>query len=57
MKAECTWRGVQVEVADIARALQSCRGFARAMHNVVFGDGADGIEHYIECDDWRNKLF
>ena len=45
---EDSWRGFQVEVADIARALQSVRSLVKTSHKVVFCIGADGIEHYIE---------
>ena len=39
---------MQVEVADIARALQSVRGLMKTGHKVVFGGGANVTEHYIE---------
>ena len=45
---EESWRGLKVEVADIARALQSGRSLVKTGHKVVFGGGADGIEHYIK---------
>ena len=45
---ENTWRGLKVEVADIAQALQSVRSLVRTGHKVVFGDGPDGMAHYIE---------
>ena len=48
MTREESWRGVKVEVADIARALQSVRSLAKTGHKVAFGDGIDGAEHYIE---------
>ena len=48
MTVEGVWRGLQVEVADITRALQSVRSLVKTGHKVVFGDGADGTEHYIE---------
>ena len=38
MTREGTWRGLQAEVADIARALQSVRSLVRTGHKVVFGD-------------------
>ena len=43
-----SWRGLKVEVADIARALQSVRSLAKTGHKVAFGDGTDGIEHYTQ---------
>ena len=45
---EESWRGLKVEVADIARALQSVRSLVKTGHKVVFGDGPDGTAHYIE---------
>ena len=48
MTREGTWRRLQAEVADIARALQSVRSLVKTGHKVVFGDGANGTEHYIE---------
>ena len=45
---ENTWRGLKVEVADIAQALQSVRSLVKTCHKVVFGDGPDGMAHYIE---------
>ena len=48
MTREGTWRGLQAEVADIARALQSVRSLVKTGHKVVFGDGANGTEHYIQ---------
>ena len=45
---EDSWRGFQVEVADIARALQSVRSLVKTGHKVVVGGGADGTNHYIE---------
>ena len=48
MTREESWRGVNVEVADIARALQSVRSLAKTSHKVAFGDGIDVAEHYIE---------
>ena len=45
---EESWRGLKVEVADIARALRSVRRLVNTGHRAVFGDRADGIEHYIE---------
>ena len=45
---ENTWRGLKVEVADIAQALQSVRSLVKTGHKVVFGDGPDGMAHYIE---------
>ena len=45
---ENTWRGIKVEVADIAQALQSVRSLVKTGHRVVFGDGPDGTAHYIE---------
>ena len=41
---EKSWRGLKVEVADIAMELQSVQSL-KAGHKVVFGDGAVGIEH------------
>ena len=48
MTREGTRRGLQAEVADIARALQSVRSLVKTGHTVVFGDGANGTEHYIQ---------
>ena len=45
---EESWRGLKVEVADIARALHSVRSLVKTGHKVVFGDGPDGTAHYIE---------
>ena len=45
---EESWRGLKVEDADIARALRSLRSLVKTGHKVVFGDGVDGTEHYIE---------
>ena len=63
---EKSWRGLKVEVADIAQALQSVRSLVKTGHRVVFGDGPDGTAHYIEHnatgevnwveDDGRNYL-
>ena len=48
MTREGTWRGLKAEVADIARALQSVRSLVKTGHNVIFGDGEYGTEHYIQ---------
>ena len=48
MTREGTWRGLQAEVADIARALQSVRSLVKTWYKVVFVDGANATEHYIE---------
>ena len=63
---ENTRRGIKVEIADIAQALQSVRSLVKTGHKVVFGDGPDGTAHYIEHsvtgevnwveDDGRNYL-
>ena len=45
---EDSWRGLKVEVADIARAFQSVRSLVKTGHKVVFGNGLDGTAHYIE---------
>ena len=45
---EKSWRGLKVEVADIAQAFQSVRSLVKTGHRVVFGDGPDGTAHYIE---------
>ena len=44
---EGTVRGMKPQVADVPKALQSVRALVRTGHRVVFGDGADGTEHYI----------
>ena len=44
---EGTVRGMKPQVADVSKALQSVRALVRTGHLVVFGDGADGTEHYI----------
>ena len=61
-----TWRGLQAQVADVSKMLQSVRALVRAGHTVVFGDGDDGRSHYVynkitcECigvkDDGTNYL-
>ena len=40
-------RGMRPQVADVSKALQSVRALVKTGHLVVFGDGADGNEHYI----------
>ena len=45
--AECTWRGMRAQVADVSKALQSVRTLVRAGHMVVFGDGDNGDGNYI----------
>ena len=45
---EESWRGLKVDVVDIARALRSVRSIVKTGRKVVFGDGPDGTEHYIE---------
>ena len=40
-------RGMRPQVADVSKALQSVRALVKTGHLVVFGDGADGSEHYI----------
>ena len=39
--------GLQAQVADVSKMLQSVRALARAVHTVVFGDGDDGRSHYV----------
>ena len=41
------WRGLQAQVADVSKMLQSVRALVRAGHTVVFGDGDDGCNHYV----------
>ena len=41
------WRGLQAQVADVSKMLQSARPLARAVHTVVFGDGGGGCSHYV----------
>ena len=48
---EETWRGLNIEVVDVASALKSIRTLVKTGHNVVFGDGANGNEHYIDKYD------
>ena len=60
------WRGLQAQVADVSKMLQSVRSLVKAGHTVVFGDGDDGHSHYVyhklsgECigvrDDGVNYL-
>ena len=60
------WRGLQAQVADVSKMLQSVRALVKAGHTVVFGDGEDGHSHYVyhkvsgECigvrDDGVNYL-
>ena len=63
---EGTVRGMRPQVADVSKALQSVRGLVKTGQLVVFGDRADGTEHYIlnresgkvnaVCDDGFNYL-
>ena len=39
--------GLQAQVADVSKMLQSVRALVRAGHTVVFGDGDDGRSHYV----------
>ena len=41
-------QGLYMEVAEIARALQSLRGLLKTGHKQIFGDGDDGTEQNIE---------
>ena len=41
------WRGLQAQVADVSKMLQSVRALVSAGHTVVFGDGDDGCSHYV----------
>ena len=60
------WRGLQAQVADVSKMLQSVRALVKAGHTVVFGDGESGHSHYVyhkvsgECigvrDDGVNYL-
>ena len=60
---EGTVRGMKPQVADVPKALQSVRALVRTGHLVVFGDSADGTEHYIlnresgEVDAVRDEGF
>ena len=40
-------RGLQAQVADVSKMLQSARAFVRAWHKVVFEDGDDGCSDYV----------
>ena len=42
-----SWRGLQAQMADVSKMLQSVRALVRAGHDVVFGDGEDGSSHYV----------
>ena len=41
------WRGLQAQVADASKMLQSVRAIARSGNIVMFGDGDDGCSHYV----------
>ena len=48
MTMEGAWCGVQVEVADISKALQSFRRLFKTGHAVIVGGGGIGDEHHIQ---------
>ena len=41
------WRGLQAQVADVSKMLQSVRALVRAGVIVVLGDGDEGCSHYV----------
>ena len=47
MTEEGVVRGMRPQVADVSKALQSVPALVRTRRLVVFGDGEDGMEHYI----------
>ena len=48
MTGEGTVRGTRPQVADVSKALRSVRALVKTGHVVIFEDGENGDEHYIQ---------